>query len=311
MKPLRFFVLLCLVFASSIITSAQSAISVKCGDIIEDEFTIPREEKVYSIMMAPGDMIDITSSRIGDQLKINLVVRDPVGNVVSFGGEDRGSDVRVTDNPATSTGVLSGRGDYLLLVANHARSKLGELWSDDASYRGGIGVFTLYVGCTLRDGTKIAPGDAQPAGGGGDGGLSGEATNIVTPPFSGTGFPGLPAKDFADGITIPFQMDIPNSGAINPGFDSVFGFTLDMNAGDKLDLTFTRLSGNLNLGLAVLSADNKIIYQASLVNAEKMSALFTLPAAGQYTIGVFKIDLLPPDTPENTAFQLTGKLNPA
>jgi hypothetical protein len=41
-----------------------------------------------------------------------------------------------------------------------------------------------------------------------------------------------------------------------------------------------------------------------------MNTLFTFPAAGQYTIGVWKMDIAAPATPENTSFQLTGTLNP-
>jgi len=179
------------------------------------------------------------------------------------------------------------------------------------------------VGCTLRDGTVIAPGDTAnpPAeeGGGGLGGIVGGMLNggggnpapeAAPVPFTGVGFPGVAAKDFSDGITIPFTLDAPNAGAINPGFGSVFGFTLDASAGDRFDLTFTRTGGNLNLGLAVLAPDNTVVYQASLVNAERASALFTFPADGQYTIGVWKIDIAPPAAPENTAFQITGTLNP-
>jgi hypothetical protein len=35
-----------------------------------------------------------------------------------------------------------------------------------------------------------------------------------------------------------------------------------------------------------------------------------LAAVSTYTIGVFRVDLLPPDAPEATAFQVQGTLNP-
>ena len=60
----------------------------------------------------------------------------------------------------------------------------------------------------------------------------------------------------------------------------------------------------------VLSANNEVVFQASLVTSESLSTRLTLPSAGQYTIGVFRIDLLPPASPEATAFQITGTLNP-
>ncbi|MEZ4737397.1 MAG: hypothetical protein R3E79_60750 [Caldilineaceae bacterium] len=38
---------------------------------------------------------------------------------------------------------------------------------------------------------------------------------------------------------------------------------------------------------------------------------FTLPAAGQYTIGVFRISLVAPAKVEPSVFQVQGSLNPA
>jgi hypothetical protein len=68
--------------------------------------------------------------------------------------------------------------------------------------------------------------------------------------------------------------------------------------------------GNLNLCLIVLSPDNKIVFQASLVTSESLTTRFTLPTAGTYTICVFRIDLLPPDSPQPTAFQVQATLSP-
>ncbi|MBX3016154.1 MAG: hypothetical protein KF832_31825 [Caldilineaceae bacterium] len=56
---------------------------------------------------------------------------------------------------------------------------------------------------------------------------------------------------------------------------------LDATAGDMLDLSYTRVSGNMNLGLVVLSADNHVFFQASLVTSESLSARFILPEEGQ------------------------------
>jgi hypothetical protein len=88
------------------------------------------------------------------------------------------------------------------------------------------------------------------------------------------------------------------------------GLTFDGNVGDTFALDFSKLSGNLNLGLVVLSANNEVVFQASLVTSDSLSTRLALPSAGQYTIGVFRIDLLPPANPEATAFQITGTLNP-
>lgn len=128
------------------------------------------------------------------------------------------------------------------------------------------------------------------------------------PAFFGNGFPGLPPVDFSKVAKLPLPMDMPMGGAITPTGGEILGFTLDAKANDTLDLSFTRVSGNLNLGLVVLSADNKVIFQASLVTSKTLSTQFMFPAEGQYTIGVFRVDLLPPAKPEATAFQIVGKL---
>ncbi len=274
--------------------------TVQCGDIIESEFTQDNQPQRYIVTMAPGDVINVSAAPLGDTLQLVLIVTAPNGDVVGLGGSDVNNDKElayVGTSPTTQTGVLSARGEYTITAYN-ARYYGGF----DNDYHGGIGVYTLYLGCTLRDGAIIEPGDtaSSPENEG----------DTVSAPFTGIGFPGLASKDFNDGITIPFMIDSPNAGAINPGFESVFGFTLDASAGDKLNLTFMRTSGNLNLSMAVLSPDNQIIYQASLVSTEQLSALFSFPVSGQYTIGVWKIDLAPPATPENTAFQLIGTLNP-
>ncbi len=65
----------------------------------------------------------------------------------------------------------------------------------------------------------------------------------------------------------------------------------------------------MNLGLVVLSVTNKVVFQASLVTAESLATRFTLPEAGKYTIGVFRISLVNPAKPQPTAFQLLAKLN--
>jgi len=59
----------------------------------------------------------------------------------------------------------------------------------------------------------------------------------------------------------------------------------------------------MTLGLVVLSAENEVFFQASLVMSESLSTRFTLPTAGQYTIGVFRISLVEPAVVEPTVFQ--------
>lgn len=56
--------------------------------------------------------------------------------------------------------------------------------------------------------------------------------------------------------------------------------------------------------VVVLSENNEVFFQASLVTSESLSTRFTLPAPGQYTIGVFRIRLVEPAEVEPTVFQL-------
>ncbi len=86
--------------------------------------------------------------------------------------------------------------------------------------------------------------------------------------------------------------------------NEILGFTLNATAGDTLDLSYTRVSGNMNLGLVMLSENNEVFFQASLVTTASRSTTFTLPTAGVYTIGLFRISLVEPDEMEPTVFQL-------
>lgn len=47
--------------------------------------------------------------------------------------------------------------------------------------------------------------------------------------------------------------------------NQILGFTAEVEAGDVLSLDYERVSGNMNLGLVVLSANNEVFFQASLV----------------------------------------------
>jgi hypothetical protein len=53
-----------------------------------------------------------------------------------------------------------------------------------------------------------------------------------------------------------------------------------------------------------------VVFQASLVTSSDLTTTIPLPAAGQYTIGVFRVDLLPPAGPQPTAFQVGAAVGP-
>ncbi len=296
--------LFCVVSVGAVGAQTLRKIPVECGMTVQDEITVERRERWFSIDLVPGDTITVALTPLGNTFDVDEAIYDPTGPL----GDGRNwiADVPGGGPGPGQTDILSVKvsstGTYLIKIVGFGES---------------IGAYTIAINCLLNNGTLIEPTgdilsivDDEIIGSTSNSISSDQPLQSITLPADFVGFPGLPPVDFANGIAIPFIVGQANNGSIAPAFDSVFGFTLDANAGDKLDLTFTRLSGNLNLGLAVLSADNKIVYQASLVNTERMNALFTLPAAGTYTIGVYKIDLIPVDAPENTAFQLTGVLNP-
>jgi len=234
---------------------AQRLPPINCGDIIQFETNVSLPRAEFQVQAPAGTLL---TERIEPVGSINIAM-----NLYSYGRFIWFLNERAAGGTELINVVISSSNpDLVVAVYDSAYADIR-----DSTIRG-YGAFTIYLGCTLRDGTVINPGDSASGA------------------FASVGFPGLPSMDFTGGITVPFMLDAPNAGGINPGFDSVFGFTLDGSAGDKFDLTFTRTSGNLNLGLAVLAPDNTVVYQASLVNAERMNTLFTFPVAGQYTIGV-------------------------
>ena len=277
--------------------NAQTATVVQCGTVVEGELLEDgNKEQVYSISLAAGDTLNFQLVPIGQTLNLEIRIFTPAHEQLSWirpDGRTTGSDS--TGNGGVeegSTPVLSARGIYTIEVEGY--------YSED------IGSYTLNIGCTLRDGTIVLPGDAAPV----NTAAVGTGTTVTAPSFSGVGFPGLMPVDFSNVAHIPMIPGAPMSGAVTGSGGEILGFTFEASAGNKVDLSFARLSGNLNLGLVVLSAENQVVFQASLVTSESLTTRFTLPSGGQYTIGVFRIDLLPPAAAEATAYTVQATVNP-
>jgi hypothetical protein len=268
---------------------AQAERAVGCGDIIESEFTRDREQQIFVLTMQPKESFSASIEPVGDYLETAIAIQGPTG--IMLGVTNR------IKAPVVESGTLSARGTYKILVMNVAFN---------GGAPGGVGIYALYIGCVKSDGTIIKPGDsaqptptpaplptptprsALPAG---------------APEFAGVGFPGLAPVDFSSVAKVPLLPDTVMTGVIPTG-NEIIGFTLNAAAGDTLDLSYTRVSGNMNLGLVVLSAENEVFFQASLVTSASLATQFTLPVAGQYTIGVFRISLVEPAKVEPTVFQL-------
>ncbi len=280
----------------------RDLVRANCGDIIEGEFSVNHEQHQYLLNLSVGDEVDASIVAFGEQLKTAIFIQGPTGLVFAISDDPTGINsrgqytrLRVESNPKVASGVLSARGNYTIIVNNYS-------WTGFLGDTGGIGAYNVFIGCTLRDGTRIEPGSEPPP-------------DVVdstppTPSFTGYGFPGLPSVDFTSAFILPYTPGTPFPGQIPATGPGVIGFTLNAAANDTLDLKFDRTSGNLNLGVVVLFGQDQVLFYGGLIASNTLSTTLTLPSEGQYTIGVFRVDLLPPAAPEATAFQVLGTLNP-
>lgn len=277
------------ILASSLLlpnSYAQSETEVKCGSIVDGEFSQEEEVHDYSLNMATGESFSASVDTVVDYLIFNLFAYGPTGKIVA-----QVTSWDASRNPSMSTGIIA-KGKYKIRVTNS-----------------GTGPYKLYIGCVTVNG-EVKPGDVlqpTPTPAPLPTPTPRSAIPVSVPEFAGVGFPGLAPIDFSSVAEIPLLLDTVMTGVIPTG-NEILGFTLDAAAGDTLDLNYTRVSGNMNLGLVVLSEKNEVFFQASLVTSESLSTRFTLPAAGQYTIGVFRISLVEPTKVEPTVFQLKGAL---
>ena len=286
----HFFIILTVIIAVFRVSGvyAQLETEVECGMIVENEFFKPAEDHIYTLTMEPGSSFNVSAEAVGDNLRIKIFVEGPTGVRLKISELEK--------SPSINSGALSSsKGKYSIKINN------GTIYDEPL-----VGLYTLSIGCIQRNGEVINPGDipqATPTPAPLPTATPRSALLDTLPTFTGTGFPGLAPVDFADAVTIPLLLDEKMTGVI-PLDNQILGFTLDAAAGDTLDLSYTRVSGNMNLGLVVLSAENEVFFQASLVTSASLATQFTLPAAGQYTIGVFRISLVEPAEVEPTVFQL-------
>jgi hypothetical protein len=147
--------LLSLLFLRLLTIKAQeitTSLEVSCGDSVESEFTQPIEIHEYNVPMNAGDKLNITIVPIGAYLFTALPVLEPAGNEIIYNFEVEASPVAATD-------ILSGRGNYKIHVYNYPRES--NIYSNNyrkPTENGRAGVYTLFVGCTLRDGTEVPAG---------------------------------------------------------------------------------------------------------------------------------------------------------
>jgi hypothetical protein len=273
-------------------------VPVKCGDIIEGEFTAVKQSISHDIKLSPGDSLEVFGGRIGDYLRYEIDVIAP-SNTHVFGSSNWDINFGNQDKlPLAKTAVLSERGVYKIQVFNGGKGY---------NYGGErLGIYTLSVGCKLKDGTEIKPGDNHIESAKTANQLSAAAQLNVSESFSG--FPGLRPVDFSPFSFPELPVDNHIKGKISAKEDQIFGYIFEAQKEKRLDLEITKTSGNLNIGFVVLSGKNKVIFQASLVTSQSLSTSIEIPSAGKYTIGAFRIELLPPSIPEDTTFTIKGSL---
>ncbi len=299
----RLSVLFVVIALLSISAPVHAQQEIQCGEIIQDQFTTNNEFRQFSIKANVGDAFALTAKAAGSTLLFAIFIQDPVGNTI-FKTDS------ASNTPMLTTDTLGAPGTYFVTLFNGHDMNSSQLGNgnsaDEGYYPGGkgIGQYTLNVGCTLANGKVVKAGDLANTN------VTGNSSTATAsaPVFSGTGFPGLAPVDFSNAITVSLG-SAGSNGTMPPANDTVLGYTLTGNANNSADLSFKRVSGNLNLGLVVLAPNNKVVFQASLVNTSSLDVQFTLPVGGTYTIGIFRIDLIPPDKPTATSFQLQINLS--
>jgi hypothetical protein len=260
---------------------ATKTFNAKCGDIIEGEFSENYEEHSYGVEINAGDALDISVVPIGSSLQTWIVLRGPTnipivtsdannnisGNTIYSIGIESQSSIR--------TEILSARGTHKIVIGNYNYA-----WGYGAS--GGVGVYTLYVGCTLRDGTVIEAGDVISD-------TEGSSSTPTPPPFSGFGLPPLPAVDFSTGIEIPITLGQPQTAPV--AGDLVALYTYTASEGETRTLSLSRASGNLSIGVTVIKKENnEIVFLGGMPSSNNLSVELTFPSAGDYVIGLFVLN---------------------
>lgn len=152
-------VFVCLFLFCNQLSAAQgSQTTVRCGDIIEGQFVKQNMHNDYLIKMQPGEVIKFSAVAVGDVLRLWARIYEPSGNRILQ--TDSSQHLR------GNTSVLSAPGEYRLEIYNQS-----------------AGVYTLHMGCILRDGTDVLAGTGgavgtSGAGGGSQGAIQGLGSTI-------------------------------------------------------------------------------------------------------------------------------------
>lgn len=266
----------------------SNTVQADCGSIIEDEFTVNFQENSYSINLNAGDAISVSLSPLGAGLRTGLFLSGPTDlTVATTSGNIRDNGdlwyVNPMNAPVLTTEPLAARGSHLIRVVNWATSFYANRNGYSSGAPSGVGVYTLFIGCTLRDGTTIEPGQSVQ----GEAPSSSDVETLVEA-FSGFGFPGVAPRDFSDGIELPLTL---GQAQVAPVGGDVALYTYDATAGQVATLSLSRVSGDLSLGVAVINREtNALVFLGGMPTSNNLSVELTFPEAGTYVIGLFRLD---------------------
>jgi hypothetical protein len=282
MKKFGIAFILSLVIVSMVI--AQDATPAECGDILENEFTLDNQPQEYSIELSAGTQINVEGAAFGDTLVFSIVIFAPNDAVIAYNSLDAngsmGSASAGESHPIATTGTVAANGVYTIMAYNGGIVRRNGN-PDDSRQSGGVGVYTLYIGCTLRDGTEIEPGESQSE--------PPELPENDNPTFSGFGFPGLASVDFSAGIEIPITLGQPIPAPLAADLVALYSYTA--SAGEVRTLSLSRASGNISIGVTVIKKDNnEIVFLGGMPSSNNLSVELTFPSAGDYVIGLFVLN---------------------
>lgn len=265
----------------------QRGQEVVCGTERESVFVSNDETHVFLLTMNALEAFTASVEPVGTNMLFYMELYGPTDVRIINGG--------YLETVSLNSDILSADGTYTIKVYNSTR---------------GVGRYILSIGCKTNEGS-VAPGDVpQPTSTPAPAPTATPRSALPEeiPAFDGIGFPGIAPVDMSQVARVPLPLEASPYG-IAPLDNQIFGFLVDAEEGDVLDLSYTRTTGNMNLGLVVLSENNEVFFQASLVTSDSLSTALMLPEAGEYTIGVFRISLVEPSELEPTVFQISGSLN--
>lgn len=151
---------------SAQVAFGQSETDVKCGDIVDAEFTQNAEEHIYLLPMKPKEIFEVAVEPAGEDLQTVLGIYGPSGLRVAVSGEKQfGVIALVSQTPKLASGVLGASGVYKIRITNTGidiRSNSKNITSDKLWTRedfGGVGVYSLFIRCIQANGTVIEPGE--------------------------------------------------------------------------------------------------------------------------------------------------------